>query len=214
MKLVKKIWKYLHVKRKQMYMKKYAVEALEKLYEISSKRNVPIWLEFGTLLGAVREKGFIPHDDDIDLGMFAENFNYQIERDLYDADFTILRLFNLRYASRPNEKSLSEIALCYKGLQIDIFFFEKCGNNRTCHSFIPSGFNKWAAYEIRFPFDKFKKIGFLGTEFLVPDKAEECLRCYYGDDFMIPDPNYKGTDKLKPHSLNYCYAEMIGGWSH
>ena len=42
---------------------------LEKYIEICSKYNLRYYALGGTLLGAVRHKGFIPWDDDMDLGM-------------------------------------------------------------------------------------------------------------------------------------------------
>lgn len=44
------------------------VEALRDIKQILDEADVKYWLDFGTLLGAVRDGKFIPWDNDIDLG--------------------------------------------------------------------------------------------------------------------------------------------------
>lgn len=51
------------------------LELLKELDYVCKQNNLTYWLEFGTLLGAIRHKGFIPWDDDVDTGMLRDDYN-------------------------------------------------------------------------------------------------------------------------------------------
>lgn len=61
--------------------KLWAVEMdlAEKLIEVCNKHNLRIWATDGTLLGAVRHKGFIPWDDDMDFCMMRDDYDKLLE---------------------------------------------------------------------------------------------------------------------------------------
>ena len=55
------------------------VEMLKAVDDFCKKHNIRYTLYCGTLLGAIRHKGFIPWDDDIDLAMMPEDYRRFLE---------------------------------------------------------------------------------------------------------------------------------------
>lgn len=50
-----------------------AIELLRAFDEFCAEHDISYWITYGTLLGAVRHQGFVPWDDDVDLGMVRED---------------------------------------------------------------------------------------------------------------------------------------------
>jgi len=92
--------------------------------KLCKKHNLNYWLDYGTLLGAIRHKGFIPWDDDTDVAMPREDFDKikcVLKKDL---DFLGITLEERR------DSPLKGFGLGYNhsstGIWLDIFPVDSC----------------------------------------------------------------------------------------
>ena len=118
------------------------VEILDEIDRICKKNNIKYFLVGGTLLGAVRHGGFIPWDDDIDLGMLREDYEkfidicinsdeldkkYFMHSDETDSDYW-LPFIKIRKNNTTFDEKVIKNCDTHKGIYVDIFpmdYFKK-----------------------------------------------------------------------------------------
>ena len=117
-------------------------EILKSFDLFCKEHDLKYFLTFGTLLGAIRHKGFIPWDDDIDVGMLREDYDKFIElaKDGFGDKYEVLTpLLNKNYCSSvthvQNKKTtfVSEGAKdlkCHLGINIDIFVYDNIPDDK------------------------------------------------------------------------------------
>ena len=51
------------------------MDMAKKLIEVCDRNGLKVWAASGTLLGCVRDRGFIPWDDDIEMVMLRDDYD-------------------------------------------------------------------------------------------------------------------------------------------
>ncbi len=130
---------------KDKLIKEKLVSMLKVVHEMCEKNKIPYYLLYGTQLGAIRHKGFIPWDDDIDIGIprpyyqkFIDICNKELSNpysiDLYKQLNNGEKCYFYYSKVRDNSIKVYEEkygkAADYSGIWIDVFAIDGIPNNK------------------------------------------------------------------------------------
>ena len=145
------------MKKELKQLHEVQVEILDEVVRICEKYKLNYFLVGGTLIGAVRHKGYIPWDDDLDIAMprldydkFIKVAPQELDKKYYmhnifsDKDYW-LSFTKIRKNNTLFDETMIENIESHKGIFLDIFPLDNLNNNKFLFKI------KWSIlYNIRY----------------------------------------------------------------
>ena len=174
-----------------------AVQALDEI-------GLFYWIEFGTLLGIIRDGKLIDHDTDLDFGVLLEDFTPLIEETLVKQGFRKIHRIDVDEGRYGLEESYE-----LNGVTLDLFFFTKVEGGMHCHLFPNSPEGPRAVRECFTRVIEFDKITWQGCVLNIPADPAQRLTDTYGD-YLIPrkdwhTPTSALNSRIISRSCNEAY---------
>ena len=158
-----------------------AGKGLKSLFERANAAGYDLQIAYGSLLGCIREKSFIPHDDDIDLVLHCGEQDNAVTAAM---EFRT-RLYTLAGQNPVRMVTNGQAHINFeRDVIIDIFaawtnngeYFQNftIAGGISVHSVLPS-----------------RAALFMGVKVMLPHLSDDVLEAIYGPDWKVPDPSFK-----------------------
>ncbi len=199
---LKEFWNRVYSKpRRLRRMRRHGLEAMKAFTKAMKDGGIPWTPVYGTLLGAIREKGFIKHDDDLDMGVWNDSLPGGLEhlhKTLSDAGFVLKHGFLVDGGKFAREETWT-----WHGLHVDIFFFDTIEGD-TCRGYM---FYPWKGcrncgesirehgglrvveFDLPLAHDR-EEVPFEDITVPITKSAEGFVVARYGTTWRIPDPTF------------------------
>ncbi len=174
-----------------------AEKMLEDVTRILEKHNVRYWLDFGTLLGIVRERRLLPWDYDMDISIFEDD-----RQKVHDVVMPEIKKSNYRIYSRYHHIENHDVIKKgeFRAFRVKNYrwkFFRGYVNMDIFVMYKKDDYHYW--YELhnihRIPsklIEEFDTIEFNGKMYTIPKLYDEYLTYHYGN-WRIPVKDYNSA---------------------
>jgi lipopolysaccharide cholinephosphotransferase len=201
--LLKKPQPFYHKETKDL-----ARTIITTLSKSAKQNNVPLFIDFGTLLGIVRDNDVIEWDDDIDFAVPLEKYDafaYWFEKEFHKLSFLVDLKIQI---CTTKEAQTSYISLFFEDSRFNSFIttisFRQRNDLYSLH--LPSG-GMW--YAPKKHFETFQTKQWNGVDLMLPYEYEEYLTFVYGE-WQKPKKNISMTDYANLGEVSFEEFEKIG----
>lgn len=194
-------------------LQRYGFKILGELNDVLTMHKIEYYVSYGTLLGIVRERNFLRHDDDIDIWVNHDNVKNVKEfvKKMSDVGFSFKHVLLI------GDQILYYTFKRYQ-VSVDMFCFIRAEDGSGLYisgvytdlniKYEKPSQNSWRRIK-RPNIDSGKEIECGGSRFVVPANAIEILEALYGKGWDIPNPNW--VDEDTPQQFEYMpgFTECI-----
>lgn len=197
-----RIWSNNIYKKKAQQLQTEGLSLLTRLLKDLGNYHTPVFIAYGTLLGVIREKGFIPHDCDVDFGIVSNQLD-DLKDFLFNKGYKITHGFEY-------QNNLVEFSIDINGINIDFFRYENREDlgfgSYVFHSDSDLGELQGKERHVAFvsctPITNTITYEVSGIDFIVPENFEKYLSDIYTENWRIPDPNWVARKGPAWHDLH------------
>ena len=198
--------KYLEIieNRRKKLFRKNGLMVLDIFDKCLNDNGIEYSLAFGSMLGAVREHGFIKHDLDLDVAVWAEDYSEKLRSALLKCGFKMKHTLLVDDGKLGREETYE-----LDGVSIDIFYIYPAIDlyPYTCDFIAHEGavsfrdsmnnYGGLIARRVQLPWKKeFIRVNFENLKLPITSNANEILTFRYGSDYMTPNPKWVYYDSM------------------
>ena len=169
-----------------------AVRVLAEAVNVYARAGVPVWMQDGTLLGAVREGRTIEWDDDMDLGLMHEDWSPEADAALQAAGFRLLNAHNRPESDYHQNWKKGSVMFC-------AFHYYREPDGRVWHGVRNNRYRYFYPQEF-----EIRPYPLSGVLLPAPYPPEAFLETKYGPDWRTPNPSWN-------HFSDPTNAKELGG---
>lgn len=145
------------------------------------------FLLYGTLLGYVRNQDFICYDFDVDIGIKGAEY-----KTLYEAVSVVVKSYPDYKIKVKAFMGWRQFEVVHIETEINADVFEFIKERHTYRRNVPSWYSRYFLHESRISYpidwiDELRTVEFKGYSIFIPNKPDQLLMTYYGNNYITPD---------------------------